>query len=99
MKKLIKDIDAMFNDRGDDYGDMHKMAETVSSLWSGYLSARTKIEGHDEHSTIITGQDFLRMMAMLKWCREFNKHKDDNLLDAAVYSTMAEAHGRYVSDK
>lgn len=72
-KKLV------YGDRNQQYGSPAKDYERVSKVWSGLLCNKLK----DGES--ITAEEALIMMTSLKLCREFHKHKDDNIIDAHGY--------------
>lgn len=72
-KKLV------YGDRNKQYGSPAKDYERVSKVWSGLLCNKLK-EGES-----ITTEEALLMMAALKLCREFHKHKEDNVIDAHGY--------------
>lgn len=72
-KKLV------YGDRNQQYGSPAKDYERVSKVWSGLLCNKLK----DGES--ITAEEALIMMTALKLCREFHKHKEDNVIDAHGY--------------
>ncbi len=72
-KKLV------FGDRNVQYGSPAQDYERVSKVWSGLLCNKLKL------GECLTKEEALMMMAALKLCREFHKHKDDNIIDAHGY--------------
>lgn len=64
-------------DRRNDYGPVEESFEWVASMWSTWLGMP------------ISPEDVAVMMALLKICREKNRHKRDNLVDAAGYIGLA----------
>lgn len=71
-----------------EYGEPKKNFDRVAALWSAYLDRE------------ITGHDVACLMALLKLARQANRHKADNLLDAAGYiglaADMAHNDGLYI---
>ncbi len=69
----------VYGDRNKQYGSPAEDYERVSKVWSGLLCNKLK------PGECITKEEALMMMAALKLCREFHKHKDDNIIDAHGY--------------
>lgn len=75
---ILLEAHALINaDRQGDYGPPAASFARTAALWSAYLG-RT-----------VTGKDVAVCMALLKFSREANRHKADNLIDAAGYIGLA----------
>ena len=75
---ILPEAHALINaERQGDYGPPSASFARIAALWSAYL-------GHT-----VTGKDVAVCMALLKLAREANRHKRDNLLDAAGYIGLA----------
>lgn len=68
-------------DRGADYGHPFDDYTRTSRLWEDYLGLERGFIG-PKHAAM--------MMALMKISRERQKHKRDNLVDAAGYAECAE---------
>ena len=75
---ILLDAHALINgERQSSYGPPTPFFTRTAALWSAYL-------GHT-----LTGKDVAMCMVLLKVAREANRHKRDNLLDAAGYIGLA----------
>jgi len=75
---ILLQAHALINgERQASYGPPAPFFTRTAALWSAYL-------GH-----ALTGKDVAMLMALLKIAREANRHKRDNLLDAAGYIGLA----------
>jgi hypothetical protein len=68
--------------RQDDYGVPERNFDGISKAWSGILVEKLKSD--------ITPQEVSMMMVALKLVREANRHKDDNIVDAAGYLILTD---------
>lgn len=77
-EKLLDEAKAIVcGDRDQQYGKPEDNFETISKLWSYYLTYS------------ISKGDVAMMMILLKVAREGEKHKHDNLVDIAGYAACA----------
>lgn len=76
-KLLLEAHDLLNGERQNDYGSPLDNFTRIASLWSAYT----------EHT--FTAKDVAVCMTLVKIAREANKHKRDNLLDAAGYIGLA----------
>lgn len=74
---LLKAHGLINAERQGDYGPPAASFVRIAALWSAYL-------GH-----AVTAKDVAMCMALLKVAREANRHKADNLIDAAGYIGLA----------
>ncbi len=75
---ILLEAHTLINAEGQgDYGPPAASFARIAALWSAYL-------GH-----AVTGKDVAMCMALLKVAREANRHKADNLIDAAGYIGIA----------
>lgn len=70
-------IDLVYTDREADYGHPADDYGRTAAMWSGFLGVN------------ITPYQAAIMMVLVKLSREFNKHKDDNIVDAHGYLLVA----------
>lgn len=77
-KKLV------YGDRNLDYGSPLQDYQRTSAVWSGLLIHKLK------PGEKIEPQEAVMMMAAMKLCREFTKHKEDNIVDAIGYNLCLE---------
>jgi|688.fasta_scaffold381753_3 hypothetical protein len=73
MSDLFKDVKAVLKKRESDYGKAEESFKTVAELWSRIIGFR------------ICGADVAMCMAALKFCREQEKPKKDNVVDMIGY--------------
>lgn len=64
-------------EKQDDYGDPSVCCGKIAAMWSAYLGRE------------ISRKDVACMMVLFKMARESQRHKPDNLLDAAGYIGLA----------
>lgn len=64
-------------ERQGEYGEPCESFRRIAAMWSAYLGKE------------VTGHDVGCMMALLKLARDANRHKPDNLIDAAGYIGLA----------
>lgn len=82
------------NERARDHGNMMDLHQTISRLWSTYISAATKQEVE------ICPLDVATMMELLKVSRRLHgDHKRDHYLDAAGYAAIAYAVSYQTRDR
>ena len=75
---ILLEAHALINaNRQKDYGSPAENFARVAQMWSMYLGIP------------VTASDVCICMALLKLGREANRHKHDNLLDAAAYVALA----------
>lgn len=74
----------VYGDRNLDYGSPLQDYQRTSAVWSGLLIHKLK------PGETITPQEAVMMMAALKLCREFTKHKEDNIVDSIGYNLCLE---------
>ena len=75
---ILKEAHALINgDRQASYGSPAENFARIATMWSAYLGFN------------VTCKDVAVCMALLKLAREANRHKRDNLLDAAAYVALA----------
>lgn len=67
-----------YGERQNQYGDAHINYGNIAKLWSVILK------------TEVTPEQVCLCMVMLKVARQVNKHKRDNIVDAAGYLALIE---------
>ncbi len=70
-------FDLVNADRQDDYGSPAASLARVAAMWTAYLEQP------------VSSHDVALLLALLKIAREANRHKADNLIDAAGYIGLA----------
>lgn len=86
-KKLV------YGDRNKQYGNPLKDYTRVSQVWTGLLSAKLK------DGVVIEPREAIMMMVALKLCRNMEKHKDDNVIDAHGYLEVLEWAERELAEQ
>lgn len=76
-KLLIEAHELINGERQGEYGDPATSFRRIAAMWGAYLGRQ------------LSGHDVACLMALLKLAREANRHKKDNLLDAARYIGLA----------
>lgn len=77
-KVLVEEaLDLVFGERNDDYGHPAEDYGRTAGMWSAFLGVN------------ITPYQAALMMVMVKLSREYNKHKDDNIIDSHGYLLVA----------
>lgn len=76
-KILIEAHELINGQRQTEYGAAKAGFQRVAEMWGAFLGRE------------ISGHDVACLMALLKIARQANRHKPDNLLDAAGYIGLA----------
>lgn len=74
--EILKQGIKTFEERGESYGDPQELFQKVATLFR-------VLKGAD-----INAEDVALIMVLMKLAREQVVHKDDNLLDATVYTAI-----------
>lgn len=83
-KTLLQEAhEIIYGDREETYGKPSKNLANIALMWEHYLQAK-------HGAVIVTEEDVCWMMVLLKMARQMNKHKRDNLVDAAGYIALIE---------
>jgi hypothetical protein len=70
-------------ERATDYGSAYENHNRIASLWSRYLSSKTRVQVQ------LTPMDVAHMMILLKVARLMHSGTDDSYVDICGYAALA----------
>lgn len=87
VEMMASAIEAIGQDRAEDYGPAGPMLQHIADMWNAYLK-----------TDIIKPMHVPFMMVLFKMARESYKHKKDNLADMVGYVGVAEMARSFLED-